>query len=254
MTGSPQGFLQALDHLRAGGEERWARAFVELIEPYASGAIPLSFWLMSAVDFWTDRLVLGWDAVEELPWFSDQERLLVVNFLVACTAYCHDSITYQKWRLVREDHMVFNHHTFPATGLFFGCLYLQRHGYELPQAREWLRKSLKVFARAATGRPLVRRRAARAIAGWSATISSASAPALGDVLLRSPPRRSIRYADLAAVIQNNAFELVPVRRLPRLSRHAARAPAAILLRAAEYHRRRRATSGWRSDTTRRPRS
>jgi len=69
------------------------------VTPYATGEVPLSFWLMSAVDFWTQPLVTAWDCAEEFPFFSDEERLLVANFLASCTEYCHDSLTYQKWRL-----------------------------------------------------------------------------------------------------------------------------------------------------------
>lgn len=92
-SGRPSAFLSALRNLNAAGEERWARAFVELVTPYATGESPLSFWLMSAVDFWTQELVTLWDSAEEFPYFTDEERLLVANFVASCTEYCHDSIT-----------------------------------------------------------------------------------------------------------------------------------------------------------------
>ncbi|MEN6305594.1 MAG: VCBS repeat-containing protein [Armatimonadia bacterium] len=231
-TGWPSEFLQALDKLREAGEERWARAFIDLITPYATGQIPLSFWLMSAVDFWTDRLANGWQAVENLPFFTDAERLLVTNFVLAATQYCHDSITYQKWRITDEEHMIFNHHTFPATSLFFGTQYFRRHGYALPELDAWLLKSLKVFARAA----MAGRSFDEGGAGYSWLVGNhllRVSAAVGDhSYARSEKLRS--YADLAAVIQNNSFELVPFGDCGAY--HGTGTGAAnLLLRAAQWH-------------------
>lgn len=230
--GRPGAFLTALDHLSAAGEERWARAFIELISPYATGEIPLSFWLMSAVDFWTDRLVIGWDDVEEFPYFSDEERLLVANFIVSCTEYCHDSITYQKWRITEEEHQVFNHHTFPAKGLYFGCMYLRRHGYEVVDIDAWLDNSLRVFARAAeAGRSFD-----EGGAGYSWLVGNhllEVALARGDSSYLSS-EKMVRYADLAVVIQNSRSHLVPFGDCHGYHTPASSA-ASVLLRAAEWH-------------------
>ncbi|MBU0606957.1 MAG: hypothetical protein KKI08_03685, partial [Armatimonadetes bacterium] len=225
--------LHPLSLAAKSGEERWARAFIEALIPYATGVVPLAFARMCHVDFWTDRLVMDWDAVEELPFFTDEERLMATNFLVACAQYCHDSITYQKWRILDEDHQIFNHHTFPATGLFFSCLYLRRHGYELPEVDGWLHKSLKVFARAATAG----RSYDEGGAGYSWLVGNhllRVSLALGDTSYAASEKMT-RYADLAAVIQNNTFELVPFGDCHGY--HASRTGAgSILLRAAEFHR------------------
>jgi len=232
-VGRPSSFLTALDHLNAAGEERWARAFVELITPYATGEIPLSFWLMSAVDFWTDRLVTGWDIAEEFPYFSDDERLLIANFIASCTQYCHDSITYQKWRITQEEHQVFNHYTFPAKGLFFGCMYLRRHGYEVVDIDAWLEKSLHVFARAA--------QAGRSFdeggAGYSWLVGNhllEVSLARGDTGYAAS-EKLVHYADLAVAIQNNHFETVPFGDCGGYHSRGGGA-ANILLRAAEWHK------------------
>ena len=103
---------------------------------------------MSAVDFWTDALVAGWERAEVFDYFTDEERLLIVNFIASCTEYCHDSVTYQKWRVTDEEHQIFNHHTFPAKSLFRGCWYLRRHGYEIADLDAWLAKTKRVFDRA----------------------------------------------------------------------------------------------------------
>ena len=230
-TGMPL-LLHPLSIAAKSGEERWARAFVEALIPYATGRVPLTFAKMCHVDFWTDRMALDWDAVEELPFFTDEERLMAVNFLVACAQYCQDSITYQKWRITDEDHQIFNHHTFPATGLFFSCLYLQRHGYRLPEMDGWLRKSLQVFARAAT--------AGRSFdeggSGYNWLVGNhllRVSLAAGDASYAAS-EKLCHYADLAAVIMNNARELVPYGDCG--SYHITGTGAGnILLRAAEWH-------------------
>jgi hypothetical protein len=231
-TGHPL-LLHPLRQAASSGEERWARAFIEALRPYADGSVPLSFAKMNAVDFWTRPLVLQWMTIEEFPFFSDEERLMVVNFIVACAQYCHDSITYQKWRISDDDHQIFNHHTFPAGGLFFACRYLQRHGYELAEVSAWLDKSLRVFARAAT--------AGRSFdeggAGYSWLVGQhllEVAFSLGDTSYAASDKM-VSYADLATVIQNNAFEMVP---FGDCHGYHSRDPLAaeILLLAAEYHR------------------
>jgi outer membrane protein assembly factor BamB len=231
--GRPSAFLQALGHLNAAGEERWARAFVELVTPYATGQVPLSFWLMSAVDFWTDTLTVAWDKAEEFPYFSDAERLLVVNFIASCIEYCHDSITYQKWRVTDNDFQVFNHHTFPSKGLYFGCTYMRRHGYEALPLDAWLAKSRPAFERAA--------QAGRSYdeggSGYSWLVGNHLMEvefARGDTTYVSSPRMR-HYADLAIAIQNNHFELVPFGDCGDYHSPADSA-ASVLLRAAEWHR------------------
>ena len=231
--GWPAAFLNALGHLNATGSESWARAFMELVTPFATGRTPLSFWLMSAIDFWTDRLTVNWDRAEEFPYFSDEERRLLANFVASCTEYCHDSITYQKWRIADDETMVFNHHTFPARGLFFGCMYLRRHGYDVADTDAWLTKSSRVFKRAA--------QAGRSFdeggAGYSWLVGNhllEVSAARGDYAY-AESEMLLRYADLATVIMNNRFELVPFGDCGAYHGGGSGA-ASILLRAAEWHR------------------
>jgi hypothetical protein len=231
--GRPASFLTALNWLKRTGDPRWATAFLRVLEPYATGEIPLSFWLMSAVDFWTDRLVVDWTVVEPMPCFSDDERLAVANFIAACTEYCHDSITYQKWRITPDDHQVFNHHTFPARSLFFGCRFLQnRCAKPLPELAGWTEKALQVFRRAAT--------AGRSFDEGGAGYSWLVGTHLLDVELAGQDSAYAQsdllkhYADLAVMIQNNRFEMVPFGDCG--SYHAKGGGAAeILLRAARWH-------------------
>lgn len=229
----PIDFLQALRHLNSTGDEAWARACIEVVTPYATGKIPLSFVLMSAVDFWTNDLVIGWDCAEEFDYFSDDERLLIANFIASCTEYCHDSITYQKWRITDEEHMIFNHHTFPARGLYFGCMYLRRHGYEVVDIDGWLNKARAVFRRAAeAGRSFD-----EGGAGYSWLVGMHMLEVMfaeGDTSYAESGK--IRnYADLAIAIQNSRAELVPFGDCHGYHTSAASA-ANILSIAAEYHR------------------
>jgi len=231
-SGRPTAILTALRNLNVAGEERWARAFTELVRPYATGESPLSFWLMSAVDFWTQGLATSWDSAEEWPYFTDEERRLVTNFVASCTEYCHDSITYQKWRLADTEHQVFNHHTFPASGLYFGTRYLRVHGYEIEGLDTWRDKSLRIFARAAeAGRSFD-----EGGSGYSWLVGNHLLDvslAHGDTSYASSEKMK-RYADLAVVIQNNDFELVPFGDCG--SYHSTGTSASnILLRAAEWH-------------------
>ncbi|MGD9497505.1 MAG: hypothetical protein AB7Y46_14485 [Armatimonadota bacterium] len=230
--GRPTHILECLRWLRRTGEEGWARAFVQVLRPYADGSIPLSCALMSAVDFWTDRLASLWGCCETFEWFSDEERLMAVNFLVACAQYCHDSLTFQKWRIVPEEHQVFNHHTFPALGLAFSVRYLRRHGYDLPELDDWSDKADRTFARAA--------QAGRSFdeggAGYSWLVPThlmRARFAVGD-LSWARSRKLLHCADLATMVQNNHFETVPYGDCGAYHTTGTGA-AEVLLRAAEMH-------------------
>lgn len=231
-SGHPGGPLGALAHLVATGDPRWGRAFVATLRPFAEGRVPLSFWRMSAVDFWTDRLVLGWQRIEHLPCFSDTERCLIATFVKACTQYCHDSLTYQKWSITDEDLMVFNHHTFPAVGLFFGATYLERRGFATKaEATAWIAKALRVVERAT--------QAGRSYdeggAGYSWLVAChvlRIALARGDATYARSDRLR-RYADLAVMVQNSTLRMVPFGDCGSYDAHGGGA-AALLLQAATW--------------------
>ena len=231
--GRPGGMLQALGHLNASGDERWARAFVEMATPCATGECPLSFALMSAIDFWTHQLVVGWDRAEEFDYFSDEERLLVANFIAACTEYCHESITYQKWRITPEEHQIFNHHTFPARSLFFGAMYLRRHGYEVADLDHWIDQALQVFARAA--------QAGRSFDEGGGGYSWLVGNHLLDVAFArgntdyARSDKLLHYADLATVVLNSQLCFVPYGDSSSYYTRMGGGGANILLRAAEWH-------------------
>src|SRR5690606_19304926 len=123
--------------------------------------------------------------------------------------------------------------TFPATGLYFGTRYLRLHGYLLDTLDAWEEKALAIFARAA--------QAGRSFDEGGAGYSWLVGNHLLSVMLAQGDESYVRseklkrYADLAAVIQNNHFELVPFGDCGGYHTGGTGA-ASILLRAAEWHR------------------
>jgi outer membrane protein assembly factor BamB len=233
VIGRPGPMIEALKHLNRTGDKRWADVFVQLMTPYAVGDIPLSFWQMSAVDFWTDVLAIEWEIAEPLDCFNDDDRLLMAQFIASCTEYCHDSITYQKWRITDEEHMVFNHYTFPAGGIFFGCRYLRHRGYAIGDLDAWEDKARRVFARAATaGRPFDEGGAGYTWLVGTHLIKYELAQGISDYA-RSEKMR--HYADLAVSIFNNRLEPVPFGDCGAI--HSRRPMGmTILSAAAQWHR------------------
>ena len=232
--GHPRAMLTALDYLNTTGQEAWARAFLEIARPLTTGEIPLSFVLMSAIDMWTDKLAIGWDMAEEFPCFSGEERLLMANFIASCTEYCNDSLTYQKWRITDTDHQIFNHHTQPAKCLFFGCMYLRRHGYEIASLDAWVEKALRVMARA--------EEAGRSFdeggSGYSWLVGSDVLEvrlAQGDSTYVTSEKMR-HYADMAVMVLNSHFEPVPFSDSGSYHNAVGATHLDILLRAAEWLR------------------
>lgn len=230
--GRPGGMIAALGHLNATGDERWARVFMEMATPCATGECRLAFELMSAVDFWTHQLVVAWDRAEEFDFFSDEEQLLIANFIASCTEYCHESITYQKWRITPEEHQIFNHHSFPARSLFFGAMYLRRHGYEIADLDHWIDQALQVFERAA----LAGRSFDEGGGGYSWLVGNQLLEVMFALGNRDYARseKLLRYADLATVVLNSERCFVPYGDSGSYYTHLGGGGANLLLRAAEW--------------------
>lgn len=236
--GTIQTALRALEYLRDSSETRWARLFMEHMRPLLTGEVRLSFWSLSAPDFWTDVLAQRWEKVEALPCFNDAERLLLVNFILACARYCEGALTTQKWRITDEDRQVFNHQTFPAKGLAAAAQYLDRREYDIPESANWLRLATKVFARAA--------RAGRSFDeggdGYSWLVGRhlvEGTLSLGDIRYVTGAQFK-RYVDLAVMCCNNHFDMVPFGdghgyHTSSYNRKNSNA-AAILLAAAKWQR------------------
>lgn len=94
-------------------------------------------WGMDS-DFQIHRVVPLWDAVEECPALTDQDRLEVSRIL---HQWVRDLI--HKGR-AQGDRVRFNHTTFPALGGLYAGQYFERY-YDDAQAKQWLRQAHEVF-------------------------------------------------------------------------------------------------------------
>ncbi len=94
-------------------------------------------------DFEVWSLALYWDLLEEEPIFTDDERLVIANFLLASMrmldGYCAEHWPTEPGKLRH------NHETFPALSRHFGGRYFADH-YDLPEALEWLRIARATFS------------------------------------------------------------------------------------------------------------
>jgi len=232
--GHPISMLTALNYLNMTGQEEWARTFMGIATPLMTGTIRLGFLMSSAVDMWTDRLSIGWNKAEAFPYFSDEERRLLANFIASCTEYCYDSLTCQKWRITDAEHQIFNHHTQPAKGLFFGCMYLRRHGYRIEHLDAWMDTALRVMARA--------EEAGRSFdeggSGYSWLVGNDLLEvrlAQGNTSYVTSPKMR-HYADMAVAVLNSGFEPVPFGDCGSYHNAVGDAHSNLLLRAAEWQR------------------
>lgn len=120
------------------GREEYARACVLVARRWKEhhDSNPETYggpWGMDA-DFSLYRLIPAWDAVEECPALTDEERLEVTRIL-------YEFITTDCVRkaagVLGNERVRFNHQTFPALGLFFAGEYFSKH-YNLAEAVYWL--------------------------------------------------------------------------------------------------------------------
>jgi outer membrane protein assembly factor BamB len=128
------------------GRDDYAQAFVWLVRRWAEhhDTQPDTYggpWGMDA-DFTLYRLIPAWDAVEESPVLTDQDRLDVVRILARFT---NEDCVPKASGVVGNERVRFNHQTFPALGLYFAGDYFSRC-YGLADAAEWLRIAEACFA------------------------------------------------------------------------------------------------------------
>lgn len=94
-------------------------------------------------DFEVQSLALYWDLLEEEPVFSDAERLVITNFLLASLRMV-DGYRAARWA-TRPDELRHNHETFPALSLYFGGRYFADY-YRLSEAGGWLDTAHQTFS------------------------------------------------------------------------------------------------------------
>ncbi len=120
------------------GRDDYARAFVQVIRRWkqfydAKSDTYGGPWGMDA-DFTLYRLIPAWDAVEESPAITDDDRLTVARILYEFTA---TDCVGKAAGVLGNDRVRFNHQTFPALGLFYAGEYFAKY-YHAAEAEDWL--------------------------------------------------------------------------------------------------------------------
>ena len=88
-------------------------------------------------------IIAAWDAVEEAPVFSDQDRLRITNMLLRFL-YSLVARTSDYGNLENNDTIIWNHTTFPLLGLYWGGRYFRRY-YDCTFMDTFLRKAEGAF-------------------------------------------------------------------------------------------------------------
>ena len=93
-------------------------------------------------DFAVHEQLLIWDLLEDQDVFSDEERLIIANFLLASArmAAGHQRTSHP----APEGHLRHNHETFAGLSVFMGGRYFGDY-YDLPEADEWLAIGERMF-------------------------------------------------------------------------------------------------------------
>ncbi len=144
-TAAVQGYLRT-------GCEAYARKAVAVLDImaglYAPGGPRSRAERVAEVLPWNEEttsfdIQCAWDAFEECPLLSDEQRLAVTNCLLKFTrdlvSRCSD------WaRLGQDDSITWNHTTFPLLGIYGGARYFQRY-YGLGDMPEKLAKARACF-------------------------------------------------------------------------------------------------------------
>ncbi|MGI5817597.1 MAG: FG-GAP-like repeat-containing protein [Armatimonadota bacterium] len=127
---------QGLNYALTGREE-YARMYVWMIkrtyESYLSN--PTTYggpWGMDS-DFHIYRNIPAWDAVEECPALSDEERLEVTKILFRWVS----ELGPQKSARATSQRVRFNHQTFPALGCLYAGQYFSRY-YDAVEGDHWI--------------------------------------------------------------------------------------------------------------------
>jgi len=98
--------------------------------------------IISDMEFDLCWLMVHWDQYEEADCFSDDQRLILTNFLLASTEMCA-GYKAERWP-TPPGRMRHNHETFGALALLFSGRYFHDY-YALPVADEWLEIAHECF-------------------------------------------------------------------------------------------------------------
>jgi hypothetical protein len=100
-------------------------------------------------DFDLHETILYWDLLEEEDVFSNEERLLITNFLLASVRMC-EGYRQERWP-VRGGALRHNHETFPGLSTYMGGRYFGDY-YDIPEAEEWIETAQDIFSGAIENR------------------------------------------------------------------------------------------------------
>lgn len=136
--------IEAARYYQQTGDRRAVTLFRELMfritEYYLT--IPGGAVYPADLDFRSGILVLHFGRLEHDAIFSDEDRLILVNLLLAMTRSVHE-FAYKLWAPDRAGDSRHNHQTFPALSLLYSADYFQR--YDLPYLHWWLEYSDAIF-------------------------------------------------------------------------------------------------------------
>ena len=94
-------------------------------------------------DFRLGQVVLYYGRFEHDPLFSDEDRLVLANLLLACTRSVHEYAT-RFWTPELDARTRHNHETFPARTLIYAADYFQRYG--IADVEAWRQYAQAVFS------------------------------------------------------------------------------------------------------------
>ena len=120
-------FWQAVQQYRETGETAWALRAKRVMGLCEDRLVKNPTYRITWPEETTsDQIGAMWDVIEEVPVWSDAERLQAVNCLFATMLSLPRHVTY--WgTFANNDTVLFNHSTFPLIGIFFIDRYLQRY-------------------------------------------------------------------------------------------------------------------------------
>ncbi|MDP8228038.1 MAG: hypothetical protein P9M15_01135, partial [Candidatus Electryoneaceae bacterium] len=128
-----------------------AKLYVKLWDLYAKSAVsdPRKFggaWGFDS-DFPSQKVVPGWDLIEEDPTLTDEERVRTLQHLGRWMA---ETVVPSCASAATSAHLPHNHQTFPALGTMFAGLYMSQSFPKLMEGPFWLSIADRIFRRQAT--------------------------------------------------------------------------------------------------------
>jgi len=137
--------VTAAQYYQRSADSRALRLFRELLFRLADYYLktPEGASIPSDLDFRLGHLILYYARLEHEPVFSNEDRLILTNLLLACTRSIYE-YTLKCWPLKADEPTRHNHETFAARSLLFAADYFARYGVEDVEA--WRERVEAVFS------------------------------------------------------------------------------------------------------------